>query len=61
MAKLCDVSLCKPFELIFGSCLQSGKFPLELKKANYFCTQKGETSKYWKTSVPYLCLPLPEK
>ena len=30
MVKLCDASLCKPLELIFKSCLESGKFPLEI-------------------------------
>ena len=34
MVKLCDASLCKPLELIFKSYLESGKFPLEWKKAN---------------------------
>ena len=34
MVKLCDASLCKPLELLFKSCLENGKFPLEWKKAN---------------------------
>ena len=29
MVKLCDASLCKPLELIFKSCVESGKFALE--------------------------------
>ena len=33
MVKLCDASLCKQLELIFISCLESGKFPLEWKKS----------------------------
>ena len=32
MLKRSDASLCKPLELIFRSCLDSGKFPLEEKK-----------------------------
>ena len=40
MAKLCDASFCKPLELIFKSCLESGKFPLEWKKANVVPTHK---------------------
>ena len=34
MVKPCDASLCKSLELIFKSSLESGKFPLEWKKAN---------------------------
>ena len=34
VVKLSDASLCKPLELIFKSCLESGKFPLEWKKAS---------------------------
>ena len=33
MVKLCDVSFCKPLELIFKSCLESGQFPFEWKKS----------------------------
>ena len=31
MVKLCDVSLCKPLELILKSCLESGNFLLNGK------------------------------
>ena len=41
MVKLCDVSLCKPFELIFKSCLETGKFSLEWKKANLIPAHKN--------------------
>ena len=34
MIKICYVSICKPLELIFRSCLENGKFPTEWKKAN---------------------------
>ena len=34
MIKICDASICKPLELIFGSCLENGEFPTEWKKAN---------------------------
>ena len=34
MIKLCDISLCKPLEIVFQNCLRSGKFPAEWKKAN---------------------------
>ena len=44
--KLCDASLCKQTELIFKSCLESGKFPLEWKKANVVPNIKKEISNY---------------
>ena len=34
MLKICEPSICKPLEIIFKSCLESGIFPLEWKKAN---------------------------
>ena len=33
MVKICDNSICKPLKLILQSCLESGKFPSEWKKA----------------------------
>ena len=34
MIKICGESILKPLELIFKSCLENGKFPIEWKKAN---------------------------
>ena len=34
MLKICSDSILKPLELIFKSCVESGKFPIEWKKAN---------------------------
>ena len=34
MLKICGDSFLKPLELIFKSCIESGKFPIEWKKAN---------------------------
>ena len=34
MLKICGDSMLKPSELIFRSCLENGKFPIEWKKAN---------------------------
>ena len=45
MVKVCDSSLCKPLESMFKSCLQSGKFPLEWKKANVVQNIKREIRK----------------
>ena len=40
MVKICDDSICKPLKLMFQSCLESGKFPSEWKKANVVPIQK---------------------
>ena len=34
MLKLSSISICKPFELLFQTCLRSSKFPSKWKKAN---------------------------
>ena len=34
MLKICGVSICKPLEVIFRTCLNYGKFSEEWKKAN---------------------------
>ena len=34
MLKVCGVSILKPLELMFKSCIESGKFPIGWKKAN---------------------------
>ena len=46
MVKICDDSICKPLKLIFQSCLESGKFPSKLKKANVVPIHRKVTSKY---------------
>ena len=43
MVKICDDSICKPLKLILHSCLESGKFSSEWKKANLVpIHKKGE-------------------
>ena len=42
MIKLCDISLCKPLEIVFQNCLRSCKFPSEWKKANVSKLKKGD-------------------
>ena len=43
MMKLCGISICKPFEIIFQNCLCSGEFLSEWKKASVVPTfKKGE-------------------
>ena len=34
MLKICGESICRPLSIIFKSCLRTGIFPLEWKKAN---------------------------
>ena len=34
MLKLSDKAICKPFHMIFTSCLETGVFPIHWKKAN---------------------------
>ena len=46
MVKICDDFVCKPLKLIFQSCLESGKFPSKLKKANVVPIHRKVTSKY---------------
>ena len=34
MIKLCGISLCKPLEILFKSCIPKSDFPSEWEKAN---------------------------
>ena len=34
MLKICGDSICRPLNIIFKTCLHTGKFPLEWKKGN---------------------------
>ena len=46
MVKICNNSICKPLRLIFQFCLESGKFPSELKKMNVVSIhKKGDKKK----------------
>ena len=44
MLKICGDSILKPLELIFKSCLENGKFPIEWKKANVVLVHKKITN-----------------
>ena len=61
MVKLCDISLCKPLELIIKSCLESGKFPLEWKKANVVPAYKKGDKQLLKNYRPISLLPIAGK
>ena len=45
MLKICGESILKSLELTLKSCIESGKFPTEWKKANIFPVQKEKTKK----------------
>ena len=61
MVKLCDASLYKPLELIFKSCLESGKFPLEWKKTNLVPAYKKGYKQLLKNYRPISLLPIARK
>ena len=44
MLKTCGTSICKPSEIIFRSCLESGVFPMEWKKTNVVPVHKKMTN-----------------
>ena len=61
MVKLCDVCLCKPLELIFKSCLESRKFPLEWKKINVVSAHKKGDKQIVENYRPTSLLPITGK
>ena len=58
MVKICDDSICKPLKLIFQSCLESGKFPSEWKKANVVPIHKKGDKQILKNYRPISLLPV---
>ena len=52
MMKICDTSICRPLKLIFQSCLESGKFPNEWKKANVVPVHKKGDKQIFKNYQP---------
>ena len=61
MVKICDYSICKPLKLIFQSCLESGKFPSEWKKANMVPIHKKGEKQILKNYRPISLLPITGK
>ena len=61
MVKICDDSICKPLKLIFQSCLESGKFPSEWKKANVVPIHKKGDKHILKKHRPISLLPITGK
>ena len=61
MMKIWDDSICKPLKLIFQSCLKSGKFPSEWKKANVVPIHKKDDKQIIKNCRPISLLPITGK
>ena len=59
--KICDYCICKPIKLIFQSCVESGKFPSEWKKANVVPVHKRGDKQILQTYRPISLLPIKGK
>ena len=59
--KICDTSICRSLKLIFQSCLESGKFPTEWKKANVVSVQKKGDKHILKNYRSISLLPIAGK
>ena len=58
MLKICDDSLCGLLELIFHSCIETGKVPSEWKKANVCPVHKKSDKQIVKNYRPISLLPI---
>ena len=59
--KICNTSICKPLKLIFQSCLESGKFLTEWKKANVVLVHKKGGKQTLKNYQPISLFPIAGK
>ena len=58
MLKLCSNSICKPLEIIFNRCLETGTFPNEWKKGNVVPVFKKGDKQILKNYRPISLLPV---
>ena len=58
MLKICGESILKPLELVFKSCIESGKFPIEWKKANVVPVHKKNDKRLKENYRPISLLPI---
>ena len=58
MLKICVESILKLLELIFKSCLENGKFPIERKKANVVPVNTKNNKQQIESYRPISLLPV---
>ena len=58
MLKLCGEAICRPLNIIFRTCLNTGKFPSEWKKGNVVPIHKKDDKQNVKNYRPVLLLPI---
>ena len=56
--KLCSTSICKPLEIIFNRCLETGTFPNDWKKGNVVPIFKKGDQQIIKNDRPISPLPV---
>ena len=61
MIKICDTSIFRPLKLIFQSCLESGKFFIEWKKANVVPVHRKGDKQILENYRPMSLLPIAGK
>ena len=58
MIKICGESILKPLELLFKSCLENGKLPIEWKKANVVLFHQRNNKQLIENYRPISSLPV---
>ena len=58
MLQICGASICKPLDIIFRSCIKTGEFPAEWKKANVIPVHKKGDKQTIKNYRPISLLPI---
>ena len=56
--KICSKSICKPLQLIFSQCIDTGSFPLEWKKAKLVPVHKTGDKQCLKNYRPVSLFPI---
>ena len=58
MIKICGKSICKPLQLIFSQCIDTGSFPLAWRKTNLVPVHKKSGKQCLKNYRPVSLLPI---